>query len=355
MSICNGEKNFSIELDTPFSIENDKSFYTKTGSDGNMGIGKLPDSMLPYLDDVANEFYNTIPDKNVSTHHIYYTESPPKIKTKIDLIQNHEFWDQMITTPTSSQLLTFSKTMPPPPLIVNRKHLIEEMNEIYYSNPAPFTSRFQVDSSSANPTYFAKRRLYGSAANLIPHRDCILFNFTGVSCYRVLIGLTDGNCDTITHFVNYDLGHKINRGDYIIFDFDKTLHQVIKEGATRTPRILIKLHYIVCPASYSPYYVWFVSQCYIYYYRIARYTEQLGTDPKTFVGYFWGLIWEYPFHPYFRHIVLSIFAVKMLVYYSWCQSVVWALMYTWISCVNMFLLNVYMELTFWSKNRSSNN
>ena len=327
MSICNGEKNFLIE--------NDKPFYTKTGSDGNMGIGKLPDSMLPYLDDVANEFYNTIPDKNVSTHHIYYTESPPKIKTKIDLIQNHEFWDQMTTTTTTP--------------IVNRKHLIEEMNEIYYSNPAPFKSlyeRFQVDSSSTNPTNFAKRRLYGSAANLIPHRDCILFNFTGVSCYRVLIGLTDGNCDTITHFVNYDLGHKINRGDYIIFDFDKTLHQVIKEGATRTPRILIKLHYIVCPESYNPSYVWFVSQCYIFYYRIARYTEQLGTDPKTFVGYFWGLIWEYPFHPYFRHIVFSIFAVKMLVYYYWCQSIAHALMYTWISCVNMFLLNVLFHTMF---------
>lgn len=335
MSICtnNGEKffliendkSFYIENDKSFYIENDKSFYTKTGSDGNMGIGKLPDSMLPYLDDVADEFYNSIPDKNVSTHHIYYTESPPKIKTKIDLIQNHEFWDQMCKTTTSS---TSCKTTS---LICNHKHLIKEMNEIYYSNPAP---------------HFAKRRLYGSAANLIPHRDCILFNFGGISCYRVLIGLTDGNCDTITHFVNYGLGHKINRGDYIIFDFDKTLHQVIKEGATRTPRILIKLHYIVYPESYSPSYVWFVSQCYILYYRIARYTEQLGTDPKTFVGYFWGLIWEYPFHPYFRHIVFSIFAVKMLVYYYWCQSVMWALLYTWISCVNMFLLNVYKELMY---------
>ena len=62
----------------------------------------------------------------------------------MDLIQNDCFWDKMCKMPNS------------------RKFLIEEMNEIYYSNPAPF---------------FAKRHLYGSAANLIPHRDCILFNF----------------------------------------------------------------------------------------------------------------------------------------------------------------------------------
>jgi hypothetical protein len=94
----------------------------------------------------------------------------------------------------------------------------------------------------------------------------------------------------------------------MIFDFDKTLHQVIKTGQQETPRILVKLHFIICDhGNYSKEYVHMVSYFYKVYYCIARYTEQLGTDPSTFVGFFFGLLWELPFYEPFRYLVAAVF------------------------------------------------
>ena len=172
------------------------------------------------------------------------------------------------------------------------------MNEIYYSNPKP---------------NFEKHNLYGAAANLIPHRDCILYNFNGIRFYRIIIGLTDSNNDTTTEFINLNLEHKINRGDYMLFDFDRTLHQVKKSAQQETPRILLKLHFIVCDnCKYSDNYVKFISNFYIYYYYIARYTESIGTDPKTFIGFFFGLMWEWPFYKAFKYIALLTFILILV-------------------------------------------
>ena len=173
-----------------------------------------------------------------------------------------------------------------------------EMNELYYSNPKP---------------KFENHNLYGAAANLIPHKDCILYNFNGIHFYRIIIGLTDYNNDTSTEFINLNLQHKINRGDYMLFDFDKTLHQVIKTGQQETQRILLKLHFIVCEnCKYTENYVKIISNFYKYYYYIARYTEQMGTDPKTFIGFFFGLIWEWPFYAEFKYISGSLFVTILI-------------------------------------------
>jgi hypothetical protein len=86
-----------------------------------------------------------------------------------------------------------------------------------------------------------KINLYGASGNYVIHRDNVWFNFPGINFYRVIIGLTNGNNNIITYFNNLDIGHKINSGDYIVFDFDKTTHQVIKEKNYNTPRILLKI------------------------------------------------------------------------------------------------------------------
>jgi hypothetical protein len=122
------------------------------------------------------------------------------------------------------------------------------------------------------------------------------------------------NNDTITEFINYNLQTKINKGNYMIFDFDKTLHRVKKIGKTETPRILLKLHFIVCEnCKYDINYVNFVAYFYKYYYYIARYTEQIGTDPNTFPGFFFGLLWEYPFYHPFKYIVFVLFVSNIIV------------------------------------------
>jgi len=255
----------------------------KDEKEGYVGIGKLPDELFPILDNILDEYYDMIPDKSKTTYHTYYTNLQGLLKYNFDKIQYNELWNNICHT---NQCI-----MKP----------VIEMNEIYYSNPKP---------------NFEKTNLYGASANLIPHKDCILFYFYGIRFYRIIIGLTDNNNDTITEFVNLKMEHKINRGDYMIFDFDRTLHRVKKIGEQNTPRVLLKLHFIVYEnnenENYTKEYMDFVSYFYKNYYFIARYTEQIGTDPTTFIGFFYGLLWGLPFYPQFKYILFLLLMVCSL-------------------------------------------
>lgn len=266
----------------------DTLFTHRNETEGKVGIGKVPNELHSILDDISKEYIYKIPDKSSTTHHTYYNDLTGKLKENFDKIQYDNFWNNI--SDNNDKCI---------------KQCVIEMNEIYYSNPKP---------------NFETQNLYGAAANLIPHRDCVLYNFKGICFYRIIIGLTDSNNDTSTVFINFNLEHKINRGDYMIFDFDKTLHRVKKTGQQETPRILLKLHYIVCEnGEHSENYVRFVALFYKYYYYVARYTEQIGTDPKTFLGFFFGLLWEWPFYSSFKYITVSTFtsiAVTLSVKYD---------------------------------------
>uniref|UniRef100_A0A6C0DEA9 Aspartyl/asparaginy/proline hydroxylase domain-containing protein n=1 Tax=viral metagenome TaxID=1070528 RepID=A0A6C0DEA9_9ZZZZ len=288
------------------------NFFTHRNiTEGKVGIGKLPNTFQYILDNLSNEYYNMIPDKSKTTFHTYYKDLNHDMKHYFDKIQYDNFWNNICDNTNNCIIKS-----------------IIEMNEIYYSNPKP---------------NFLKTNLYGAAANLIPHRDCILYNFYGISVYRVIIGLTNNNNDTITEFVNIGLEHKINSGDYIIFDFDKTMHQVKKIALQETPRIMLKLHYIVCEnCKYSIEYVNFVSLFYKNYYIIARYTEQIGTDPTSFTGFFFGILWEWPFNPSFKYIVLSAFVSDIIVlnvFYK-IKNVRKLLLYSFSNMFTLYLLIV---------------
>jgi len=239
--------------------------------EGKIGIGRLPFYMYPILQNISNNFL--IPNPYASTYHVYYTALEPHVKTLFDKIQYDTLWDSI-----------YSKSQ--------WGYLIESMNEIYYSNPRP---------------RFERTHLYGASANLVPHRDCVLFYFPFIEFYRVIIGVYGWNNDTSTIFTNLNLEHKMNQGDYMIFDFDKTTHQVVKTGDYPTPRVLLKLHFILCNKEFysSTQYVQLVSYFYQTYYLFARYTEQIGTDPTTFIGFFYGLAWELPFYTSFKYILIG--------------------------------------------------
>ena len=266
--------------ETNDEIRNKTLFTCKDTKEGSVGIGKLPNNLTNILDNILEDYYDTIPNKSNTTYHTYYTDLKGSIKDNFDKIQYAILWDNICETNMC--------IMKP----------VIEMNEIYYSNPKP---------------NFEKTNLYGASANLIPHRDCILYNFNGIHFYRIIIGLTDNNEDTVTEFINLKMEHKINKGDYMIFDFDKTFHRVKKQGQQNTPRVLLKLHYIVyentecCTCAKE--YLDFVCCFYKYYYYVARYTEQIGTDPTTFVGFFCGLLWEYPFYPQFKYMLFLLLVV----------------------------------------------
>lgn len=266
-----------------------KSIFThRDNIDGNIGIGKLPYYLDNILSDIGKEYINKVANKATTTHHTYYNDLTDVLKKNFDYVQYDDLWKNICDNQSNCIL----------------KHVFE-MNEIYYSNPKP---------------NFNKMNLYGAAANLIPHRDCILYNFDGIQFYRVIIGATNNNNDTITEFINFNLEQKLNRGDYMIFDFDKTLHQVKKTSQAETPRILLKMHFIVCEnCKYNTFYVDFVAFFYKFYYVVARYTEQIGTDPTTFMGFFFGLLWEYPFHAAFKYIVLLLFINNIIVLNKLCD------------------------------------
>ena len=252
----------------------DSIFTYRDEKEGKVGIGKLPNDLQYILSDISKEFYRTIPDKNASTYHTWYDDMSPKIKSKVEIIQKNIFWNKLCDASEKC-------------IIMNAN----EMDELYYSNP----------KNNLN-----KINLYGAYSNYDIHRDC-MYNFDGIRFYRIIIGLTDGNDNVKTHFTNLNIGHKLNSGDYIAFDFDKTTHQVIKEKNKPTQRIILKLHYIVCEdCKYSKSYVETIKNFYLWYEYITRYIMNTGTDPETFYQFWLGLGCQYSYIPYIQYIVLFI-------------------------------------------------
>lgn len=230
--------------------------------DGKIGIGKVPDEFKKILEEIKNEYYDLIPDKNASTYHTWYNNLPVSLKSKIRLIQENNFWNKICDNTNKCIKISAS-----------------EMDELYYSNPK---------------NNLKKINLYGEIGNYDMHKDCFVFNFNGIKFYRILIGLTDGNDNIITYFNNFNIGHKLNKDDYIIFDFDKTIHQVIKEQQKMTPRILLKIHYIVCEnPNYTKKDVEKIKKMYLYYEFITRYIMETGSNPETFYQFFFGVACQY--------------------------------------------------------------
>ncbi len=239
--------------------------------EGKIGIGKLPEDIKSLLLEIQHEYYNSIPDKNASTHHIWFNNMSENIQSKIKTIQQHVFWDKLCDNTDKC-------------IKINAN----EMDELYYSNPKNLKNI----------------NLYGASSNYDIHRDCV-FNFDGIKFYRVLIGLTGDNDNIVTYFNKFDVGHKINQGDYVVFDFDKTTHQVIKDKQKLTPRILLKLHYIVCEnCKYSREYVDQIKNIYTYYEYVTRYIMQTGTDPETFYQFFFGLGCQFFYTKHIEYFVL---------------------------------------------------
>lgn len=239
-------------------VNNGEIFILRDNKEGKVGIGRLPNNLLNDLDYLQVEYEKIIPDKSESTYHTWYNDIPINMKTIIDNIKNDIFWNKICDGTSKCVIL---KT--------------NEMDELYYSNP-----KNNLDNIN----------LYGAKGNYGIHVDNAFFHFPGIQFYRVLIGLTENNNNIITEFTNLNISHKINKGDYIIFDFDQTRHQVKKIKEELTPRIMLKLHYLVCEnCKYSDNYLQFVKQCYITYERITRYTMENGSNPETFYQFFLGV------------------------------------------------------------------
>ena len=235
-------------------------FIYKDSNEGKIGIGKLPDDLLENLEKIEKEFYKIVPDKSATVYHKWYKDFPENIKVLTDKIKDSNFWKKLCDNTNNCIILSN-----------------EEMNELYYSKP------------KGN---MKDNNFYGSSGNYVIHKDGPFSYFnSGIRFYRVLIGLTTDNNNVITNFVNADIEHKINRGDYVVFDFDRTTHQVKKSQDDDKERILLKLHFIVCEdCEFPPMYIELWKKIYLLYEIITRFFMENGKDPETFLGFFFGLI-----------------------------------------------------------------
>ena len=253
-------------------------FTDRSETEGKIGIGKMPNETHDVLNKLSKEWKKEVPDTNMPVYHEWYLELKPKVKNYIKDLKQSKFWHDLCDGDRCKYIN------------------IEEMDEIYYSNPKKIKNK----------------NLYGGAGNYAIHNDCV-FHFPGIKLYRVLIGLTDNNDNITTYFTNFQKGHKLNKNDYIIFDFDNTTHQVIKKDENkRTPRILLKLHYLVCTGDgCSESYMETVKSLYILYETVTRYFMQLGSDPKTFIEFFVGLA-DQGIHSIYYHKITKLYLLVLL-------------------------------------------
>lgn len=262
-------------------------FTYRDDIEGKVGIGKLPNELQSILDNISEEYYNMIPDKNASTYHTWYNDMSSTIKSNVEKIQKNDFWNKLCDG--SKKCVKIN---------------INEMDELYYSN-------FKQTSDNT-----LSKNFYGATGNIVIHKDCHnICTFNNINLYRIIIGLSDKNDNIITKFTELDIEKKINKNDFIIFDFSRTTHQVIKENQMiNTPRLMLKLHFIICEnCNYSNIYINFLKNYFINYDIITRYLLKTGTDPENYYQFFIGLGCHYFYYPYTQYIILFIIVISIII------------------------------------------
>jgi hypothetical protein len=241
-------------------MNNNTFFKFEDKEEGNVSIGIIPNHLHNNIDIIEKTFYNEIPEVNKEkiTYHKWCDDLNYNIKSNIDVIKKDNFWINLC----------------------NRKKCdfveLNSMDEIYYANPQKKVGK----------------NLYGAVGNFNVHRDGH-FSFLGVHIYRILIGITDGNTNVMTYLPNLNYGKSIAKYEYLAFDFDKTSHQVLINNIydNNKYRIILKLHFMTCENCKLPkWYISFLTNFYTKYLKITRYIMENGTNPKTVLGFFCGVL-----------------------------------------------------------------
>lgn len=257
--------------------------------EGAISVGSLPLGFTPLLESIQFHYATRIlPTTEQSTHHIYQTQIIlPELQEALYGLLHQPFWSELC----SSGPYASSCHMVP----------MEEMNELYFSRP----------------DYGRKRRyLYGTAANFEEHTDSA-FRFPSARLYRVLIGLSERNNHTETYLPGWEKGVVLNRGDYLLFDFERTRHVVrrlpVSSFVPLRPRILIKFHFLVYdPSIYSSVSIAYLARFYVFYDYLTRWMIMIGTDPIAYYEYVMGWLIQLYIAPYVAHTLVLITFLSFL-------------------------------------------
>lgn len=264
-------------------------FVNKTEKYGGIFITTIPNELNKYTNQIYNLYLNesNSNELNNTLNHIWYSNSSNELRYLIEKFQYHPFFNKLCDGANNC-------------IVEN----ISEMDEIMYSN-----SKI-INNNTFNVNY------YGATSNYKPHHDCEVCSIflRNTNMYRVLIGLTDENEYIYTKFPKYNTSKNINQGDVIGFNFDKTLHEVINvDNKQIKPRVLLKLHYLVCEdCKINDYQIQNIKQFYTHYDRFLRDYTKIGTDPIHPHEFALGLSCHYMYYPNIEKIILFYFTIAFL-------------------------------------------
>jgi hypothetical protein len=293
----------------------DHIFTDYSETDGYIGIGKVPVDIQTQLEELR--ILSNDPTKQM-TYHIWYDHFPERIKQIVHSIQKNPFWNRLCTR--KNALGTCDTTC----ILTN----VQSMDELYISKVPNDKTRDQF--------------LYGASGNYDLHIDSI-FRFPYIRFYRILIGLTDGNTTVETYFPNFKKGVFLNKNDYILFDFDRTQHQVINHSKTNSQeRAMLKLHFCVSELPNETY-LNMVSAFYNIYEKITRYVMEKGTEPESFYEFFLGLICVLRVQlPYLLNLYVILILITLVFYQKPISKKILLPI-----VMGIFLLYLYVVFLFW--------
>jgi hypothetical protein len=295
-------------------------FQYRSEEEGKAGAGLLPPHLVDICRRINEKWSGLIPDLDALTYHTWYSDMSRDIKADVDELRSDPFFYALCDPSAHSQTG------------ISKCHIfpIDDMNELYYSR----VTQADLDGD-----------LFGATSNFIPHRDMYFTIQPGIRVYRVLIGISEKNDTVSTVFDVYGAKKKLNRGDYITFDFSKTTHHVEVDQKTThhvevdqktthhvevdqktthhvevdqksndaqnkpNGRIMLKLHYVVSEPDqkFSDTYIHFIKWLHVQYEYITRYIMKTGTNPQTYYQFFVGLLSQSFMNPIAKYIALFVF------------------------------------------------
>lgn len=279
--------------------------YYHDPEEGHLLIGKLPEDMTPRLDSMAASY-----DSSMSAYHISYHDMSADVQQHIAAV-GRTLRDRM--NQESGHVSSMDAVI----------HHVVDLDSLYISGGPPSTP---------------SNNLYGTTTHYDRHKDSI-FHFPGVHLYRALVGLTDGNDAVVTRFCKHGVDKTMGRGDVVIFDYDRTSHQVLcldpRHDLVRVQRKMVKMHLMVCDPACPPLYVDVVKHVYIWHEYITRKWMTWGTDPQDFSQFFCGLSCELYTVPNLGLYVLLLTCI--------CVAV------SWRTCIRGYsvVILLYLMVVFW--------
>lgn len=277
---------------------------------GNISEGIIPERLHKILHDIKVEFKNKLSHENKikTAYHEWCTKLEPNLQKNIDIIMNDKFWLD-ICNDNKCEMTR-----------------IKEMDEIYYANP---------------PNSISKN-LYGAIGNYGVHSDG-MFDIKNLSVYRILIGLTDNN-DNITYFIDHGYGRKLQKNHFVIFDFDKSRHQVLinNDNVKSNYRIVLKLHFMTYKKDYfSDYYINCIKQIYIRYLKMTRYFMDNGTNPSNLKEFCFGIICHIIGSELNMVFVLLIMIIVWFILYYWYNNIYYSFSIMFITSFVLFFMTIF--------------